>query len=104
MGITEEEQGRTASRTLKSYEEHRTLMVDLEWGKKELTGAEEAAEDRRVSLVRSGWCSGRRWGKGEGRRRWQSLKVGRREEEDDAKRHEGEKWKGPLDLIYKVNG
>ena len=30
--------------------------------------------------------------------------VGRCEEEDDVKGHEGEKWKGPLGFIYKVNG
>ena len=33
-----------------------------------------------------------------------ARRFGRREEEDDAKRHEGEKRKEPLGLIYKVKG
>ena len=37
-----------------------------------LTAVVAAAEERRVSLVRSGWCSGRRWGGSEARRRQQS--------------------------------
>ena len=41
-----------------------TLMADLEQGKGKLTDADGVAEERRVSLVRSGWCSGRSWGQG----------------------------------------
>ena len=42
----------------------KTLMVDLEQGKGKLTDTDGTAEERRVSLVRSGWCSGRSWGRG----------------------------------------
>ena len=30
------------------------------------------------------------------------MRVGRREEDDDAKRHEGKKWKDPLALFIRA--
>ena len=41
-----------------------TLMIDLKQGKRKFTDVDRAAEERRVSLVRSGWCSGPSWGRG----------------------------------------
>ena len=79
--------------TAMNTDEHRrtplnteTLVADLGWKERRLTDADGTAEWRRDSMVRSGRCSGRSWGR---RRRpggggW-AWELGRREEEDEVK-------------------
>ena len=81
-----------------------TLMVDLEQGKEELTDADETARSAALlwydQVDAAAVVGAEAKVDGGGR----APMVGRCEEEDDVKGHEGEKWKGPLGLIYKVNG
>ena len=82
-----------------------TLVVDLGWKERRLTEAEGGAERHRVFLVRSGWCNDRRWGRRRGLTAAAELEaLGRREEDDEAKRHERGKEKMTPGPIYKANG
>ena len=67
-----------------------TLMADLWRKERRLTDANGTAEWRRDSLVRSGWCSGRSWGRGRrlGGGGWAWM-IGRREEEDEVEARGG---------------
>ena len=58
-----------------------------------------AAEARKRNLDLSGWCSGRRWSRGEDQRRRLGSGAGHRKVEEEEEEAEGERWKGPLALF-----
>ena len=94
------EQGRTAL----SFDELAETLNGI-YGKEQRQTHQGYWMRRRAdeNLVESGWCSGRCWGRGEGRRRRQRSSIEATRGGRKTKR-QGEKRKGTLGPIYKTKG